>query len=59
MKETLSQTNGRPAPGLTPEERRVLLERHLRQQEAQAEELRLSYLAAQAAVAAVRQELEG
>lgn len=57
MIETL--TNGRPKIGLTEDQRRQIQERHLVEQEAQEEQMRLSYEAARAATARLRRELEG
>ena len=51
--------NGKPHIGLTNEQRQQLRERHLAEQEAQCEQARLVYLAAKAAVEAVRREIEG
>ena len=44
---------------LPAEHLKSLQERHLLEQEQQAEQLRLSYIAARAAVEAVRAEIEG
>lgn len=60
MKEIIDTTGNGIAPsGLTAEQLHALRLDQLRQQEAQAEQLRLSYLAARAAVEALRRELEG
>ncbi len=47
----------KPVEGLKIEEFAALRKEHLRQQEAVAEQARLSYLAAKAAVDAIRQEM--
>jgi hypothetical protein len=54
----LLSTNGQPT-ALTEPQITQLREQHLREQEAQMEQIRLSYIASRAAVEALRAEIQG